>query len=86
MRTSNNLQVINTKNILSQNQQIRYRYRLKQMLKNEGIISLCLEDRSLFIEYRGDVINMATIRDFLSAINFPLKEQLIESNKDFALS
>jgi hypothetical protein len=86
MKSSNSLKIINTRFILSQNQQARYRDRLKQLLKNEGIISICLEDRSLFVEYEGNIINIASIMNLLSAINFPMKEQLIESKKDFALS
>jgi len=82
MRKSNNLEIINTKYILSQNQQAHYRNRLKQLLKKEGIISMCLEDRSLFIEYTEDILNVITIRDLLSDIGFPMKEQLIESNNN----
>jgi len=86
MKTSNSLKIINTTFILSQNQQARYRDRLKQLVKNEGIVSICLEDRSLFIEYEENIINIVSIRDFLSSINFPMKEQLIESKKDVTLS
>lgn len=86
MKSSNSLKIINTRFMLSQNQQARYRDRLKQLLKNEDIISVCLEDRSLFIEYEGNTKNIVSILDFLSAINFPMEEQLIESKKDFALS
>jgi len=86
MRKSNNLEIINTKYILSQNQQAHYRNRLEQLLKKEGIISMCLEDRSLFIEYTEDILNIASIRDMLLDINFPMKEQLIESKNDVIFS
>lgn len=43
---------------------------------------MCLEDRSLFIEYTEDILNVITIRDLLSDIGFPMKEQLIESNNN----
>lgn len=86
MRKSNNLEVISTKYILSQYQQAHYRDRLKPLLKNEGIISMCLEDRSLFIEYSEDILNITSIRELLLDINFPIKEVLIEFKNDVVYS
>jgi len=87
MKKSNSLEVIDTKHILSQNQQARHRDRLKKLLENKGIISLCLDHKSLFVEYAEGILNAGTIRDLLSDIGFPMKEQLIESNNNvvFAL-
>lgn len=82
MRKSNNLEVINTKHVLSQNQQEYHRDRLRRLLKIEGIISMCLDHRSLFVEYTEDILNVITIRDLLSDIGFPMKEQLIEPNNN----
>jgi hypothetical protein len=82
MKKSNNLEVINTKHVLSQNQQVYHRNRLRQLLKIEGIISMCLDHRSLFVEYTEDTLNVITIRDLLSDIGFPMKEQLIEPNNN----
>ena len=86
MKKSNSLEVINTKHILSQNQQEYHRDRLKQLLKNEGIISLCLDHRSLFVEYAEDILTIVTIRDLLSGIGFPMKERLIEPTRDIVFA
>lgn len=86
MKKSNSLEVIDTKHILSKNQQTHHRDRLKHLLKNEGIISLCLDHRSLFVEYAEDILNVVTIRDLLSGIGFPMKERFIVSNKDIVFS
>ncbi len=82
MKKSNNLEVIDTKHVLSQNQQAYHRDRLRRLLKIEGIISMCLDHRSLFVEYTEDILNVITIRNLLSDIGFPMKKQLIESSND----
>lgn len=82
MKKSNNLEVINTKHVLSQNQQAYHRDRLRRLLKIEGIISMCLDHRSLFVEYTEDILNVITIRVLLSDIGFPMKEQLVEPDNN----
>ena len=86
MKKSNSLEVINTKHVLSQNQQAHHRDRLKKLLKNKGIISLCLDHRSLFVEYAEDIINVVTIRDLLSDIGFPMKEHVIKPNREIVFA
>lgn len=78
MKKSNSVEIIDTKFILSQKQQVRYRDRLKQLVKNVGIISICLDNESLYIEYTEDILNKASIRELLLDINFPMKKQLIQ--------
>ncbi len=82
MKGSFNLEIINTKNTLSNNQQAYFRDRLKPLLKKEGIISICLDDSSLFIEYNPDVLDRALITDLLLENNISISEPLAKSKLD----
>jgi hypothetical protein len=82
MKESFSLEIISTKSALSNNQQADVRGRLKQLLKNEGIISICLDESSIFIEYKPDVLDKALPANLLLDYNFPLDEFMIESIVD----
>ena len=74
MRRTNNLEMINTKFNLSTNQQRYYRNQLVDLLNKAGVISICLDSTSLFIEYRKEILDRGLIKSLLLEINFPMEE------------
>jgi hypothetical protein len=79
MKESYNVVIVNTKSIMSQSQQAFYRERLKQVLEREEIISICLDDRSLFIEYNPSLIDGASVIKLLLKYAVPVAEYMTES-------
>jgi hypothetical protein len=86
MKKSNNLEIINTKFILNKNQLAYYRDQLTQFLKEAGIISICLDNKSVFIEYMEGISNTAIIRGLLQEINFPMNKLLSKSKNEIIYS
>jgi hypothetical protein len=86
MKNLNQLEVIHTRRLLNPKQQEQFRCRLKQLLKVTGIISLCLDSRSLFVEYSEEFQDVRTIKRLLRDIGFPIKEHIVPSGQQMAFS
>ncbi len=72
----NRLKVMKTEKILTQYEQNAFRSQLKQLLRIEGMISMCLESRNLYIEYNPKRFSIESFKTVLKDIGFPLKKEL----------
>jgi hypothetical protein len=82
MKESFQVAIIHTISSLSEVEQIHYRNQLRQLVKNEGIISICLDDKSLFVEYKPQTIGKKDIQRFLYDNEFPIKHLMEKSHAD----
>ncbi len=76
------MKIISTMSALSLDQQVFFREQLNRLGKNEGIISICLDNHSVFIEYNPYVLKKDLVMKFLLDIKFPFNEKTIESPID----
>ncbi|MGD9992902.1 MAG: hypothetical protein AB7S69_06355 [Salinivirgaceae bacterium] len=76
METTNNLKIVNTRFVLNQKQISYYKNELKKLKNDAGIVSLCLDEKSLFIEYSKKEISSESIINSLVELNFPMQEKL----------
>lgn len=83
MKESYHVEIINTKGIMSSAQQAKFRNRLKKLLEREEIISVCVDDRSLFIEYNPNTLNKASLKNLLREYSSSLNELIVEQAKEF---
>jgi hypothetical protein len=83
MKESYDVEIVNTKGILNSNQQAFFRNRLKQLLEKEEIISICIDERSLFIEYNPNTLSKTSLKDLLIEYSSPMGELLLESTNEF---
>jgi hypothetical protein len=72
MKNTFKLEVLNTKRVLTRNEQNKFRQHLKPLLKLNGLVSMCLEAESLYVEFNPELFDIATFKLVLSDINFPL--------------
>ena len=79
MKELYNVVIVNTKSVMSQSQQAFFRERLKILLEREEIISICLDNRSLFIEYNPSSIDSASVIKLLLKYAVPIAEYMTES-------
>ena len=82
MKETYTVEIVNTKRVLSKNQQAFFRDRLKQLLEKEEIISICLANKNLFIEYNQNKLDKASIKDLLLEYDFPVGEIMIEATNE----
>lgn len=83
MKESYNVEIVNTKGIMSSDQQAFFRNHLKQLLEKEEIISICIDDRSLLIEYNPNTLSKASLKELLIEYSSPMGELLLESTNEF---
>lgn len=76
MKNTFNLEVINTDRMLTSAEQQKFRARLKKLLKLDGLISMCLETESLYVEFNPQLFSLGSFKSVLSDIGFPLKQDL----------
>jgi len=86
MKESYDVEIVNTKGIMNSDQQALFRNHLKQLLNKEEIISICMDERSLFIEYNQNKIDKASIRDLLLDYDFPVGEIMIEETNEIHIT
>ncbi len=63
---------------LSQNEQIKWRKKLKIFSMVPGIESICLDNKELFIEYDPALHSKASINAEVRAVGFPAEHLYIE--------
>ena len=77
MKNSFNLEVLKTNKILTTEEQRNFLLKFKPFLNIAGIISLCLEEETLYIEYDPISFNLNSFKEILTAVEFPLKYENI---------
>lgn len=70
------LEIIQTHRRLEDYELKLFREKLGHLLILGGIISMCLEDNELYLEYNPKKFNLESFKAVLSDIGFPLKERL----------
>jgi hypothetical protein len=85
MKNANRIEIIDTNYNLNADQIKIHKNKLQQLKNKSGILSLCLDEKSLFVEFSENLISLASIIDLLSDINFPVKEQLVEFEKQMII-
>lgn len=70
------LEIIKTERILSEAEQTMLRKRLRHLLTKKGIISICLDNEYLFIEYDGNIYNPESIQPLLITTSYLLANGL----------
>lgn len=72
MKNSNQFKIIETSRELSEQEQSDCKELLKGVLQQKGIISLCLDNKSLFVEYNSEELDTEKIYDILDEAGFPV--------------
>lgn len=67
------LEILKTKKSLTTEEQNTFRLKFKPLLTLEGIMSLCLEKKHLYVEYNPVLINMDSFKQTLIKSGYPLK-------------
>lgn len=70
------LEIINTFRTLSESEQNIIRKKLNHLLNFDGLISLCLESKELYIEFDPITFNIDVLKLVLSDIGFPLLDHV----------
>lgn len=69
------LEVLKTTKILTTEEQRNFRLKFKPFLNIAGIISLCLEEKHLYIEYDPISFNLDSFKEIITAVGFPLEHE-----------
>ena len=72
MKHSFKLEVLKTNKTLTTEEQSNFRLKFKPFLNIAGIISLCIVDEYLYIEYDPISFNLHSFKEILTAVGFPL--------------
>ena len=67
------LEILKTNKTLTTKEQKDFRFKFKPVLKIDGVLSLCLEEAHLYIEYDPKSFNLDSFKDVLTDAGFPLK-------------
>lgn len=78
MKNSFKLEILKTNKILTTEEQNAFRLKFKPFLNIEGVISLCLEEEHLYIEYDPISFKSDSFKEILTAVGFPLKQEKIK--------
>lgn len=76
MKKANNFIIIKTISVLTEKEQSECRVLLKDMLKQQGIISLCLDNENLFVEYNPEILNVENIYQMMENVGFPADNEI----------
>lgn len=76
MKKTNSFQIIRSSTVLNEKEQSNCRDLLKDVLKQPGIISLCLDKENLFVEYNPGVLYMEKILLLLENVGFPVGKEI----------
>jgi hypothetical protein len=69
------LEVLKTNKTLIAEEQNAFRLKFKPFLNIEGVISLCLEEEHLYIEFDPISFNLDSFKEILTAAGFPLEHE-----------
>ena len=75
MKILNSIEILKTERTLNADELKKFRLKFKSLLKFKGIISLCLEENELYIEYNATLFNSETFKNLLLEQGFPLELQ-----------
>ncbi len=75
MENSFKLEVLRTNKILKTNEQSNFRLKFKPFLNIEGVISLCLAEEHLYIEYDPMFFNLESFKESIITVGFPLQQE-----------
>ena len=76
MKKANSFIIIKTISVLTEKEQSDCRVLLKDMLKQQGIISLCLDKENLFVEYNPEILNLENILQMMENVGFPADKEI----------
>lgn len=76
MKKANSSQIIKISTVLTEEEQSDCRELLKDTLKQQGIISLCLDKEYLFVEYNPEILNTEKIFLMLEDVGFPVDKEI----------
>lgn len=76
MKKANSFIIIKTISVLTEKEQSDCRVLLKDMLKQQGIISLCLDKENLFVEYDPEILNLENILQMMENVGFPADKEI----------
>jgi hypothetical protein len=85
MKNTFKLEVINADRVLTSEEQKSYRLQLKQLLKLKGLVSMCLEAESLYVEFNPKYFNLGSFKSVLSDIGFPLNQDIKLASYHYAV-
>lgn len=78
MEQSFNLKIFKTYKALSMKEQGAFRLKFKKFLNLDGIISLCLEEQHLYVEFNPDILNINSFKNILKDVGFPLESNSVK--------
>jgi hypothetical protein len=76
MKNTFKLEVLRTSRTLTAEEQSNFRLKFKPFLNIDGVISLCLEEEHLYIEYDPISFNLDSFKEILTAVGFPLEHKV----------
>ncbi len=76
MKNTFEIEIINLGRLLNPNELNAIRARLKPLLKLEGIISMCLEPDTLYVEFDPNLFNLEMFKLMISDIGFPIEQDI----------
>ncbi len=76
MKKANSFIIVKTISVLTGKEQSDCRVLLKDMLKQQGIISLCLDKENLFVEYNPEILNLEKIYQMMENVGFPADKEI----------
>jgi len=69
------LEVLKTNKTLTEKEQNAFHESFKPFLNIDGVISLCLEEEHLYLEYDPKSFNLDSFKSVLTDAGFPLKHE-----------
>lgn len=69
------LEILKTSRTLTTEEQNTFRIKLKPLLEQDGVVSLCLEADELYVEYDPTSFNLGSLKGVLKEIGFPLEHE-----------
>ena len=69
------LKILKTSKTLTTEEQKAFRLKLQPLLKLDGIMSLCLEEEELYVEFHPTFFNLDSLKLILKDLGFPLEHE-----------
>ncbi|NDP27254.1 MAG: hypothetical protein GZ087_07495 [Flavobacterium sp.] len=76
MKNSFKLKILKTSKTLTTEEQNAFRLKLEPLLKLDGIMSLCLEEEELYVEFNPTFFNLDSFKLILTDLGFPLEHKI----------
>jgi len=77
MKNSFNLEILKTNKTLTKEEQNTFRLKFKPLLELDGIMSLCLEAKELYVEFDPALSNLDSFKQTLIETGFPLELDVV---------